>query len=509
MKQYIITFYDDANIRLLDKFNPKKVHVLKHFKNIVFCEMDPENAIKLKEEKEIKSVEEDSEDDIDNDEFDEQGESYNIDFMQVKKFHDMGITGKGVKIAVMDSGTQKHEDLKIKGGINAYNTTESYHNHYKAHGTRTAGIIGMQDNDKGYLGVAPDCDLYIIKVDDNKGSNNGSQWSAQIVGMNWAIENDIDIINCSFSGSTDSVARYEAFKKASDNGIIICGSAGNKQRNVDLSISTMGYPCSYPFVIASANLTSKKVRNGSSAVGNMLDFSSGGTSVPTTDKDSANEISKKYVNGTGTSYASPAVAGMFGLYKQMFPNDSKEKLIERMYENAEKIGDQWLYGAGIPQFPKEFKNINMKTNTFNKGVDKMQMKQRDENGDYVNMYPVSKAKNIMTDKGESVQEKLNNFDQFDLGDKIKSGRILVNTLEGTTARVDVKFDKPFSRSPMVTATAGTSAPSLMHPIGVSNADENGFTLNVKRDNDTNTWVYWIATIEGIGSSYSGDTATGN
>lgn len=362
MKDYIVTFKGDSNLLLLDKYGASSVYVPKNLSFIALCKLDDDKAIQLKSEKEILSVEKDVFDDFAQDESGGQGISYTIDLSEVKKFHAIGIKGKGVKVAIFDSGCQKHEDLIIKGGINAFNQSESYHNAYNSHGTMVAGIIGMQDNDKGYLGIAPDCDLYIVKLDDNAGSNNGSRWSEQIIGMNWAIENDIDVINCSFSGFQDSVARRAAFKKAYDAGIAIFCSAGNKQTGITKTIDTIGYPSRYPFVITSANVNSDKTHRPSSCVGSRINFASGGVDIPSTTTDSSKEVSDKYRTGTGTSYSSPSVAGIYALYKQMFPNDTRDKILERMYRNAEKVGNSWETGAGIPKFPNmDYKNITLKS----------------------------------------------------------------------------------------------------------------------------------------------------
>lgn len=285
-----------------------------------------------------------------------QGESYVIDLMEVKKFHNMGIKGQGVKVAVVDSGFQQHEDLVFKGGYNAYNDNNNYTYDPRGHGTRVAGVIGMQDNNIGYLGIAPECDLYGIKVGDYDNNDVPSQVRA----MTWAMDNNMDIISCSFSSLQDDPARREIFKLANDHGIIICCSAGNRQTGVDLSEDTLGYPARYPFVFTCANLTSSGERAGSSSVGSQLNFTSGGTDIPTTTTDSSRTISRSYRTASGTSYATPAIAGMFALYKQMYPHDSKDKIVERMYENARNIGDKWLFGAGIPQFPKEYKNVQIR-----------------------------------------------------------------------------------------------------------------------------------------------------
>lgn len=283
--------------------------------------------------------------------------SYAYEFMDVRKFHEKGIKGQGIKVAVMDSGVQKHNDLTIAGGVNAYDSGMPYDKDLNnSHGTMVAGIIAMHDG-----GVAPECELYAIRIDDGVSTTNNTQWDEQITGMDWAIENDMDVVICSFSGYTESTARRETFKRAHDAGITIFSSAGNKQGSYPLNVDRIGYPSRYPFVITSANIDENKERYPASCVGKSLNFSNGGVSVRSTTIDKNNEISSNFGTGLGTSYANPATAGIYVLYKQMFPNDSREKLLQRMYVNSEKIGDPWEYGAGIPKYPTiDFKSIQIK-----------------------------------------------------------------------------------------------------------------------------------------------------
>lgn len=282
--------------------------------------------------------------------------SYAYDFMNIKEFHDLGIKGQGVKVAVMDSGIQKHEDLTIAGGINAFDSSIPYDADINnSHGTKVAGVIASSQ-----IGIAPECELYAIRIDDGSSSVNNTRWEEQRLGIDWAINNKIDILVCSFSGYTESYDRMLSFKKAYDNGIAIFCSAGNKQTGYDTSIDRIGFPSNYPFVITTGNIRNDKSRYPSSCVGQAVNFSNGGTSINTTTTDSDNNISNKYSNGTGTSYANPATASIFALYKQMFPNRSNNYIINLMHKNAEYLGDRRHYGSGIPKFPtSEFKKITM------------------------------------------------------------------------------------------------------------------------------------------------------
>lgn len=360
MNQYLVMFKNEVNQALLDKHEATEIKLLKNMKRLALCHLEDSQAKILSEHPAIESVEKDNIDDF-NDTFDEQSESYTIGLMDVKTFHDNGVTGRGVKVAVLDTGVQKHVDLNVIGGYNAYDDSLPYDSGLaSSHGTKVAGVIGMQDNEEGYLGVAPGCDLYAVRIDDGSGSINRTLWSAQIKAIEWCIENEMDAINCSFSSDTDSSARREAFKSAHEAGIAIFCSGGNKQSGVDESESTIGYPSKYSFVITTANITSNRERYSNSSVGRGINFSSGGVSIKSTTIDSDNKVSSKYASGTGTSYASPAVLGMFALYKEKY-GESRDKTLQRMYVNAEGIGDKWMYGRGIPKYPtNHYENIQVR-----------------------------------------------------------------------------------------------------------------------------------------------------
>ena len=79
--------------------------------------------------------------------------------------HKQGLTGKGVKIAVIDSGADlSHEDLKYKEAISFLGDNNSQPPiDYFGHGTHVAGIIAAQDNGKGVIGVAPDAEIYSLR----------------------------------------------------------------------------------------------------------------------------------------------------------------------------------------------------------------------------------------------------------------------------------------------------------------------------------------------------------
>jgi len=144
-------------------------------------------------------------------------------------------TGKGIKVAVIDTGIDvDHPDLiaNIKGGYNATSKKKSYDDD-NGHGTHVAGIIAAVDNDIGVIGVAPEVDLYAIKALDAYGDGFVSDI---VEGIEWCIENDIDIINMSIGMADDSVLLHEAVQDAYSAGVVMVAAAGNNY----------GGNCEYP-----------------------------------------------------------------------------------------------------------------------------------------------------------------------------------------------------------------------------------------------------------------------
>lgn len=365
MIDYIITFKEEVDKELLESINAENITTFKYMTKIATCSLDDEGYSAINESDKVESIEVDKSDAFNEDtatfDFENSEKTYAYDFMNIKEFHNEGITGKGVKVAVLDTGTQKHKNLKISGGINTYDETLPYDSNLASyHGTKVAGIIASQGVEGSLIGIAPGVELYAVRIDDGSGALNRTIWSSQIKAIEWCIDNNIDAINCSFSSTTDSKARRDAFKIAYDRGIAIFCSAGNTQPTGDTESTHVDFPSKYPFVVTSANITPEKVRNENSSIGRGVNFSNGGTMVKSTTIDGDNAISNKFERGTGTSYASPATLGIYALYKEKY-GESRDKILERMYVNVEKLGNYKEYGAGIPKYPtNEYNNIQMK-----------------------------------------------------------------------------------------------------------------------------------------------------
>ena len=365
MKKYLIVLKENNDHSFFEDYrlNDAKVHM----NIIVSTLLDEELAEEISKDNRVVSIEKDKEEQADAEiqetpKYINSKTSYAFDFMNIGKFHDEGLRGQGFKIALLDTGIQKHTNLKVKDGINVYDSSAPWNeNLANIHGTTVAGVLNAQGVNGELIGIIPDAELYCVTIDDGTGPINTTTWSSQIAGISWAVENGMDAVNCSFSSTEDSEARKTAFKLASDAGVAIFCSAGNTQPSGDSVTDNSRYPAKYPFTIANANIDSNKNRYYTSTVGRGINFANGGRLILTTTADKrSNEISDKHATSTGTSLATPATLGLYILYKQKY-GETKEKILERMAINAEKLGNHREYGAGLPKYPtQDYINIQIK-----------------------------------------------------------------------------------------------------------------------------------------------------
>ncbi|WP_103533522.1 S8 family serine peptidase [Streptomyces sp. SM11] len=243
-----------------------------------------------------------------------------------------GFTGKGVKIAVLDTGTDAtHPDLKgqvlAEKNFSASADTEDR----VGHGTHVASIAAGTGAKSGgkFKGVAPDAKLLSGKVldDDGYGEDSGI-----LAGMEWAVAQGADIVNLSLGGTdTPEVDPLEAAvdKLSAEKGVLFAIAAGNEGDGA----GTVGSPGS-----ANAALTVGAVDDQD----RLADFSSRGPRIgdgavkpdvtaPGVDTTAAipagsliaREVGENpagYATISGTSMATPHVAGAAALLKQQHPD---------------------------------------------------------------------------------------------------------------------------------------------------------------------------------------------
>ncbi|TDD45887.1 peptidase S8 [Kribbella antibiotica] len=256
-----------------------------------------------------------------------------------------GFTGKGVKVAILDTGIDgNHPDLK--GRITAeQNFSESADSadHF-GHGTHVAGIAagnGTASTGK-YTGVARDATLLNGKVlgDDGFGLD-----SSIIAGMEWAVQQGAKVVNLSLGGrptdGTDELST--ALNNLSrSSGVLFVVAAGNCRTSQPAQVSS---PAAADEALAVGNL----VRDGSLAPSSCRGPRSGDgalkpeISAPGTDivaarasgTDMGNPVDDNYTSATGTSMATPHVAGVAALVAQANPSWKAGQLKARLISTAD------------------------------------------------------------------------------------------------------------------------------------------------------------------------------
>ncbi|NGZ75571.1 S8 family peptidase [Saccharibacillus alkalitolerans] len=253
-----------------------------------------------------------------------------------------GFTGKGIKIAVLDTGVSEKSALNISGGVSTVDGVSSYEDD-NGHGTFVAGIIGAKS--KAYKGIAPDASIYAVKVMDKDG--NGSTESLA-KGLDWAIRQRMDIINLSLSFPQNSPAIDALLEKAAAKGITVIVAAGNSG-NSDGSGNTLAFPAKSPETITVAAVDSDLKRAAFSGTGDEVELSAPGVGVV------SSSLSGKYKLSDGTSAAAPFVSGMVAVLKQAYPNLSADQIRTSLQRGAIDLGPRGRdpqYGYGMVSFER-------------------------------------------------------------------------------------------------------------------------------------------------------------
>ena len=213
-------------------------------------------------------------------------------------------TGDKIKVAILDTGISYiHYDLKWninkkKDCVQLWGGSYDFH----GHGTHMAGIIAALDNKIGVVGVAPKADIYAVKVL----WPDGTGWLSDLIeGLEWCIDEKVDVINMSLGCLENSEALYEAILQVYEAGITMVAAAGNNDPN-DIPGEVI-YPAKYIETIAVSALGHEDTFATFSRSGPEVDLIAPGVDILSTYKN------KSYAEKSGTSVAAAHVTGVVAL----------------------------------------------------------------------------------------------------------------------------------------------------------------------------------------------------
>ena len=255
-------------------------------------------------------------------------------------------TGEGVKVAVVDTGIDlDHPDLNVAGNVTYVSRTSSGDDD-NGHGTHVAGIIAAQDNSLGVVGVAPDVDLYAVKVLDSQGSGS---ISTVVSGIQWAVNNGMDIISMSLGSTSGTTSLKNACDNAYNAGVLVIAAAGNSG-SASSTADCVCYPAKYDSVVAVGAVTSSLTRASYSSTGSTVELAAPGSSIYSTYKGGT------YTTMSGTSMATPHVTGVAALVFASGIEDEdgdgyiNDEIRTRLQETAQDLGTSGRdveYGYGL------------------------------------------------------------------------------------------------------------------------------------------------------------------
>jgi len=242
------------------------------------------------------------------------GNNWGLDMINAPEVWANGHTGQGIIVAVIDTGVDtNHEDLRNNIWTNskeiAGNGIDDDGNGYvdDVHGWN---FNDNNNNGFGVTGVAYNSQIMAVKVLDESGSGS---YSAIANGIYYAVDNGAKVINLSLGGDSSSRTLKSAIEYASSKGAIVVMAAGNDGE------SAPDYPARY------ANQTGIAV-GAVDANKNLTDFSnrSGNTTMAYVTAPGQSVYSSvpnnQYANYSGTSMATPYVAGVVALMLSANPN---------------------------------------------------------------------------------------------------------------------------------------------------------------------------------------------
>lgn len=290
------------------------------------------------------------------------GSTYGLNQVNAREvWEEFGTRGSGVRVAVLDTGVDpSHPAIELASDGWAQfdaqgNQVNTQPNDPDGHGTHVSGTAtgGFGDAVNRYIGVAPDAELYHAKV-----LSDGGTFAQIVAGMQWAVENDSDIVNMSLGAPGYFPEFVPAVRNSLALGTLVVASSGNAGEGVSGSPGNIQDTFGVGATDIQRNVagfsSGEQVYTpeawGDAAPEDWPDF----YTVPDVSAPGVDVLSAVpgggYAAFNGTSMASPHAAGCAALLLSADQSQSPQQLASNIRSNSvhEEGSDRGIrYGNGI------------------------------------------------------------------------------------------------------------------------------------------------------------------
>jgi subtilisin len=250
-------------------------------------------------------------------------------------------SGSGIKVAILDTGFDLgHPDFAGRSIVSATFVGEPVQD-LNGHGTHCTGTACGPKAPAGTTpryGIAHQANIHIGKVLTNSGSGTTA---TVLAGMNWAVAQGCQVISMSLGGQIPVQTAYtNAGNIALSRGLLIVAAAGNDNG------APTGAPANSPSIMAVASLDSN-LRPSSFSNKGKIEIAGPGRDV-----FSSWPRPQRYNTISGTSMATPHIAGCAALWAQSNPSLRGKKLWDKLQATARRLpSPATVVGAGLVQAP--------------------------------------------------------------------------------------------------------------------------------------------------------------
>jgi membrane-anchored mycosin MYCP len=259
-------------------------------------------------------------------------------------------TGAGVTVAVIDSGVSAGIPAlsgRVDSGPDLLDDGGSSMSDCSGHGSLVAGIIaGSPVGSDPFHGVAPGARIMSIRQNVQlPGESPQGTTTGLAEAVRYAADHGAEVVNISSTSVVDDPALRTAVQYAQEKDVVVVAAAGNDDLGLSADhTATTYYPAAYPGVLAVAGTDANDQRVDTSHVASYVAIAAPGKDVVSTGPNGPG----KYAVVTGTSFATPFVAGVAALVRAYRPTETAKQVIARLEATADPPpGGNAGIGAGI------------------------------------------------------------------------------------------------------------------------------------------------------------------